>query len=591
MASIYSTPGRRSTPRHKPLPEGEIHDFCHLIENTPVDKWQIRSDAFERIVKQIPTGTAYTEGDAWYNNPPILRHLAIPISDLLKDARSTVVKRTCASLTKLFNRCQSDARYLFKDLMPTILSVHAQTVQVIRQAVQAMIEESIPEVPCKSIMPFLMERLKIDKSRTVRDACALYLGICLRSWTEEGYLTDEIWLQVARCFLASIRDPSPPVRSYAKANLAYIQSAKPDLFLYLIQDGTKDLKLQRWLESLGRNGGDGNPNEDLSVISKNSYNSDIRIRAVGSIFRSGPSQGNFPRPRQVRSEELNYRSDHDSVSGNSVPTSIAVGPSESAHQSVASRVKPLGNLGPPVRRQVAPAASFSPEPKAPLLPPSLIQVASAAPEWLHLPSDLGQQQHSQTIQTHAEATEEGPFIASMQELKRHASKRRSRSSLLMKERFRTSQSSSQLGSTLEPILVDDHDDDVTVRQIGSTQTELSNEENEVPNPPRTAESYQKSASSATSVASFNAAPEHMAIAIRLLRAHKTHVDSIMETLRIEMDALRDFDKLLEEAGRPNEDEVLDYFESVGLCLEQRTASGSTLRREMDRISRGEPIPE
>ena len=63
----------------------------------------------------------------------------------------------------------------------------------------------------------------------------------------------------------------------------------------------------------------------------------------------------------------------------------------------------------------------------------------------------------------------------------------------------------------------------------------------------------------------------------------------METLKVEMDALKDFELvLLEESpkGRPTEDEVLEYFESVGLCLEQRTKAGSILQKKMDRISQG-----
>ena len=86
-------------------------------------------------------------------------------------------------------------------------------------------------------------------------------------------------------------------------------------------------------------------------------------------------------------------------------------------------------------------------------------------------------------------------------------------------------------------------------------------------------------------------PEHMVIAIRLLRAHKLHVDRIMETLKMEMDSLRDFDRLLEEAGRPTEEETLDYFETVGLCLDQRSHANANLQHELDRISRGEPPEE
>ena len=205
------------TPNHlKKIPEGPIREFTALIEDLPVDAWQKRTTAMQNLVMSIPEGSQYLESVAWYNSPAILRHLAIPIGDLLKDPRSTVVKRVCASLTLLFNRCQTDARYLFKDIMPTILSVHAQTVQVIRQAVQTMIVEAIAEVPCKMVMPLWMERLKVDKSRTVRDACALYLGQALENWTEERYLSQDIWLQVGSTLVRSLRDPSPNVRNHAK---------------------------------------------------------------------------------------------------------------------------------------------------------------------------------------------------------------------------------------------------------------------------------------------------------------------------------------------------------------------------------------
>jgi hypothetical protein len=173
------------------------------------------------------------------------------------------------------------------------------------------------------------------------------------------------------------------------------------------------------------------------------------------------------------------------------------------------------------------------------------------------------------------------FIASIRDLKDHASKRRGRNSLLMQERFRMS-SSYQASSSL---MGDDDDDDAEggggeMMEIGMSKRR-SEEENEVPN---SGENYIIDVTKSPPTH----APEHMVIAIRLLRAHKEHVDTVMETLKIEMDTLRDFDNLLEETGRPTEEEVLDYFEALGLCLDQRTQSGTLLQREMDRISRGEP---
>ena len=62
----------------------------------------------------------------------------------------------------------------------------------------------------------------------------------------------------------------------------------------------------------------------------------------------------------------------------------------------------------------------------------------------------------------------------------------------------------------------------------------------------------------------------------------------MEILKVEMDALKDFELVLleHEPRRPTEDEVLEYFESVGLCMEQRTKVGSILQKRMDKISKG-----
>ena len=104
ITTMYRSPGRASTPHKPPLPNGgPIADFCAVIESTPADQWQLRSAALRTVVDSIPDGAAYAEiGDAGYNSPPILRHLSIPVGELLKDARSTVVKRTCESLTRLF---------------------------------------------------------------------------------------------------------------------------------------------------------------------------------------------------------------------------------------------------------------------------------------------------------------------------------------------------------------------------------------------------------------------------------------------------------------------------------------------------------
>jgi archaellum component FlaD/FlaE len=704
-----ASPARGNTPQHKQIPDGPIKVFSAIIEESKADEWNKRIKALIELVKNIPEGSTYSEGSTWFNTPAMLRHLALPISELLKDARSTVVKRTCEHLAKLFNRCQSDARYLFKDIMPTILAVHAQTVHVIRLAVQKMIMESIPEVPCKMIMPLWMERLKLDKSRTVREACALYLGQALMSWTEEGYLTEEIWMQVGTVLIRTLRDPSPDVRTNAKAALAKMRNAHPTHWDSLVNDpdgpAAKDAKAQKWLKTTFEPG--RADQDELSVNSKSSFNSDSRF--VPRVQRTSPARrNNLPIPliamppsatsvsgagAGAAGAGAGYMSTDRGGFSVSIPKSIAVtketrvssaaaaAPAAAApttdRTSTLQPMKRAGGLGPPLRRPFARAVE-SPDPKGsgsvtpPLPPPPasrtpsisddddhdyssriqktistdssdgipLTNVASEDASHLlqtalstestydshgdipHFPSNLQntlsslqnlnaalpssprdiESSHSfelsydegdednDVYSKHGDDDDDdddedgaGSFIACIRDLKDHASKRRSRNSILMKERFRMSYSN-QASSNNNSFGDDDDDADAEVGEANETgiSERHSEEENKVPNNT----SGENFIIDVTKTPTH--APEHMVIAIRLLRAHKEHVDTVMETLKVEMDTLRDFDNLLEETGRPTEEEVLDYFESLGLCLDQRTQSGSQLQREMDRISRGEP---
>jgi len=588
-----------TSPQHRQIPDGPILEFAAIIEESKADEWKKRITALGELVDAIPEGSYYSEGGAaWYNTPPLLRHLANPISDLLKDPRSTVVKRCCEALTELFNKCQTDARYLFKDIMPTVLAVHGQTVQVIRQAVQACIMESIPGVPCKMIMPLWMDRLKIDKSRTVREACALYLGQALTSWTEEGYLTEEIWMQVGCVLIRTLRDPSPGVRSNAKLALEKMRSIHPRHWDVLVNNpggpAAKDPKVQKWLKRLEQ--GPVDP-EELSVSSKMSFNSDTRFARVPRTLPQRPASQNV-------TETLGY----------TVPSSIALAtaeddvppppPAAAASAGLRSKApaKKTGGLGPPLRRPFAQAVDSPgnkviaegtpPRHKVPGKSSCLSEDSEdalpvkdiAVPEFpadLHYtrngPPSMDEPLESSTFDLSEEEDEvdgaEGPFIASIHELETHASKRRSRNSILMKERFRMSSSFNMVSSSSVG------DDDAVNDDMYKKRSE---EENEVPNAERRVIDLTKVPTRA---------PEHMVIAIRLLRAHKEHVDTIMETLRVEMDTLRDFDSLLEESGRPTEEETLDYFEAIGLCLDQRAQSGAMMQKELDLISRGEPPRE
>jgi hypothetical protein len=542
---MYAVTPLKSPPHSAHINDGPITDFAFVIETVPAEQWQKRTNALQKLVTSIPNGIQGVD-TAWYNSPKYIRHLANPLADLLKDARSSVVKRTCDACTELFQKCGPIARYLLKDLMPTILGAHAQTVTVIRNAVEEMVTTSLANVPCKSVMPLWLERIKSDKSRTVREACAVYLSLALESWTDENYLTSDIKFQVGNSLIRAMRDASPTVRTEAKRGVEYIRVAQPDVWHRLLHDpegpAAEDPKLKRLLSRMSME----ESVDSLSVASRGSFASQRQMFP--------------PRHRSARP----------------VPTAVVIDDGNSYQTK--STIPKRSGLGPPLRVNVshAPFGSTAGSPHHQTRSPDPQQrYKVGSPRRIYSP-ELEKQQNGERLDTYtyrsspsnldivtAETTttvdtsaeeepalhfdDEGPFIASVNELKKQATGRRSRRSSILQERlFRLS--SSNLGSSnlVEP---------------------------------------DESANPVTD----STPPEQLQIAEQLLEAHRTHVDKIMETLRMEMDALKEFEQLVIDESkptRPTEEEVVDYFESVGLCLDQRTAGGKELQREMDRISKG-----
>mmetsp|Transcript_27941 Transcript_27941/g.67990 ORF Transcript_27941/g.67990 Transcript_27941/m.67990 type:complete len:533 (-) Transcript_27941:35-1633(-) len=523
-------------PKGKDIPEGPIQDLCKVIDKIPTDEWEKRTDAFAELVSSIPVGSAYSAEEAWYNSAPILRHIAYPLTDLLKDARSTVVKRTCESASELFEKCQGDARYLLKDIMPAILAVHAQTVHVIRTYVQQMTLDALTVVPCKMAMPTWLDRLKSDKSTTVREACSLYLGTGLQEWTEEGYLTDEVYSQVGSALIKAMRDSAQTVRINARKALETMHYVQPHVFAKLADNRhiTTDARVRKTLKKIQAGETVAGATDDASAASS-------RVGSVGSRSYLG-STASASGMRKARSPQLRNNS--------KIPQTIGVR-TPKAPKFVPPAPKKTGGLGPPVR--LTTTAPFQGA-----VPDDDDELFNSPP-----PQSVVQDESFQSQDT----VDDIPVIANVNDLRETARMRSKtgRASLLQRRFSRSNVTDENEKPDNDTEFLNELlDGKMEDRQLSSTQNPHADE------------------------VSRNL-PEHIKIAQDLLESHKQHVDQIMETLKVEMDALRDFEAVLMEQnqnGRPSEEEVLQYFESVGLCLEARTKAGTILQTKMDKISQG-----
>ncbi|KAG7351931.1 CLASP N terminal-domain containing protein [Nitzschia inconspicua] len=678
---MFRSPDSRVSPRvpKHHITEGPIHDFTAIIEKTPPEDWQRRTSALQTLVGAIPSeddqyyhninnnnNNSHDDennndaNEQWYNSPPILRHLAIPLSELLKDPRSTVVKRTCENCEQLFDKCQVQARYLLKDIMPAIIQVHASTVAVIRQYVQTMVVHAIAIVPCKMTMPLWLDRLKHDKSRTVREACCLYLSRSIEEWSnlmEDGYLTKDIFHQVGTAFIKALRDASPQVRQQARKGLEVFYGLQPDVLDHLVSihpELTRDLRTKKLLQRI--QAGETVGADDVSVTSrvsrmsiasapvrgvrsgmivgtpsrlttttttttnKRRNNNNYNIgSAVGGISTNSTGQYRAKPPSMPPTSSSLSSSTYDIPTTIGVATTVMTTAAAAAHSSSS---KTSNGLGPPQRIVANSYSIDSVEEESrrngndsnatettlsnnlgTTIPASVVHLGvNDEIPLLAPPSDSLPPMSSKLLNPDDDANRsfesvdtdmsELQTISNTTELRQVAKSRGMngrRSSLLLQDRLMRRSAAS--ASIPEGNNENEHSsvgDEHSVPHISTNNNNNNNSTVPVRIDSSVTNMVEIAHLGADEIANHPQLPEHTKIAHQLLEAHKVHIDQVMEVLKVEMDALKDFELILLEDGprRPTEEEVLEYFESLGLCLEQRTKAGQILQRKMDRISQG-----
>lgn len=610
----FRSPGNRPSPRigKQDIADGPIQDFTTVIQCTISEDWQKRTSAFTGLVAMIPASYENSTHDDWYNSAPTLRHLAKPVSELLKDARSTVVKRACQALSELFSKCKSDARYLFKDLMPAVCQIHGCTVQVIRNYIQTMVLETFAKMPCKMAMPVWLDRLKNDKSRTVREACALYLSTAMTEWgatddldfenENNGYLSKEIYHQVGVTLIKSLRDPSPIVRQNSKKGLEVLASQNRAVLDELVNDNnlTRDSRVMKLLRRL--QGGETGIGDEMSVSSRRSNSSRKSQRSIASapVTRKPSSQRSLTTNRRgvpPRVQRPVGGSSYQPSPTAKIPTTIGVASSGS-------------KLGPPRRIVSGKSPQSTMKPKKlskslPKTPPIVSNPISASPKGMSLSTPtkrlLGPAAEKELSTPLPPTT---PVTPLEYEVERDISNHQNESLVDNNEPlFNQSFDSADTDvSVLKPIATAEE-----LRQKAKTRSNgpsmrrrsslLQGRLLRSPKPPgmnshtnggKIVTALDVSHLTMAEITNHPSLPIHTKIAYELLEVHKLHVDQIMETLKVEMDALRDFELIMLEKGplRPTEEEVLEYFESLGLCLEQRRKAGAIMQKKMDRISQG-----
>jgi hypothetical protein len=557
-----------------------IQTFISTLDSLPKDEWRARTLAFETLIGSIPPAPSSSHALSsslagsshriaggnggimpWYSSFTAMRRLANPISSLLLNPRSSVVKHTTQHLAYLVQRVRdvnppkSDmCKYLLKDLLGPVLAMHGQTVNVIRIYALEMMTIIIPLCRFKSGLPVLLERLRKDKSRDVREACVKYLRLIVRYWSDSGdddfssteeqaYLTTNICTHIGNGLARALMDPAQTVRSEARTAFELFRYHYPDLWNEIVQKPNgvfgKDARLKKSLMNSAMRadseGGGGNPyggGGDASVdYVPSSYDDgeDCEIKTLGS----GGSRNSL--------NSWNSNSSFLSKSSAGRPGYRAtMRKNQNRSKVVASRPAAQAVRSSSTHATAIPTASTNNNGNNGSLPPASKRIPTMGNNTVPVVSG----KTTTPVATTATATG------------------------TTKSPARMTQRSTPMYSTIN----------TSTNKAVSEETVTVN-------------------SSVT-----NSVPSHLerkpnenyVISNQLLAAHKQYIDDLMEDLRSEMNTIREFETLLvksqnhpDEDGTygPSEDDILKYYEEVYAYLDKGSQNCVKLRNEMERISK------
>ena len=247
------------------------------------DEWRERMECLQELVESIPSADILPSVGGvtpWYRSPLTLRRLHVPLSALLADARSVVAKQVTKNVAELVESCSRVAscegsnsvgdpcRYLLKDLLPAVIALHGQTVSIIKGYAKAMMERIIIACRFKSGLPVLLEKLRKDKSKDVREACVNYISLVITHWSgtqtggKKSYLTLDICNHLGNGLARAMSDPSQVVRKESRIAFEVYRQKYPKLWSEIVHrpDGpvSKDARLKKGILAAAEKAGQVN---------------------------------------------------------------------------------------------------------------------------------------------------------------------------------------------------------------------------------------------------------------------------------------------------------------------------------------------
>ena len=710
-----------------------VAEFIDAISALSADSWQARTLALETLVNHVPASdteegilsaalvvgngiSGYSPPDGmvpFYLSPTTLRRLASPIGNVLTDPRSSVVKHACHHLVLLVERTAaapsispSDssrtaprpdrARHLLRDLLPTILTLHAQTVNVIRGYTTTMMLTVLSLCRFKSGLPTLLDALRKNKSRDVREACARYLRAVLEAWSgttaqnavgeRTAYLAQDVVTHIGNALAKALMDPSQCVRMEARTGFETFRTYYPEPWHAIVhRDGgplSKDIRLKKSIINAAVRadaeraavegppiagvghafGGDDDGNSGVA----SSYSSGVRKKPMLPRATVGKSKSRIPAPSprrrhvtaasapplpktppkargRVGNSKAPTTNAFASLIASPAPTTVmrkkrdnTLGRNQNMQMSSSSSLQErlVNNRaatsiqaafrGTVTRKSMLPPEAFdeSGSGKSAGSPPTLPGVTNTMTDSTDLTPPSSPSPEIDMIHAAREKIAGGGRKSLMGNTARMMANRRKtigakdsgavsplnpstpsdevRKSFSspplqgeMQETPRAAINAEKLGwkdeSPVQAIAFDNAADDPIKARPSKATCRDRKSSIMLQNRLRQSSVGGAGAKYSGNNGEANLSPciEHVDIAQELLVVHRSHIDGLMATLRMDMDIINEFEAILQDDQGPSEDDVLSYFESIQASLEERFDMSRNVHSQLDKISRGD----
>lgn len=199
------------------VPDPKIEQLCSVIVKKSSDNWDERNRAMNEMtayVRSMNDGPAKRAEERFNTNT--LKLLVEPIKSFLTDPRSQQVRDVCLFLSQLAETLHDHMAFLLRDTFAFVLDGLKVTNKVMASFVHDCIIVLIKNVTYKGSISLLLQEIRSNKAKYVREKCMEYISLILGGWE----LSDKSVDLCSEAVKIGLQDASVIAREAAK--VAYL---------------------------------------------------------------------------------------------------------------------------------------------------------------------------------------------------------------------------------------------------------------------------------------------------------------------------------------------------------------------------------